>query len=59
MIKDRRIEPEIDEGTQKFFNKLICILIVLNVLIGVPTIYDMYFYEHTLIIQTNESGYNI
>ena len=59
MIKDRRIEPEIDEGTQKFFNKLIWILIVLNVLKGVPTIYDMYFYEHTLIIQTNESGYNI
>ena len=49
MIKDRRIriDPEIDEGTQKFFNKLILILIVLNILIGVPTIYDIYFYEHT------------
>ena len=47
MIKDRRIDPEIDEGTQKFFNKLILILIVLNILIGVPTIYDIYLYEQT------------
>ena len=47
MIKDRRIDPEIDEDTQRFFNRLIYILIVLNILIGVPTIYDQYFYELT------------
>ena len=47
MIKDRRIDPKIDEDTQRFFNRLIYILIVLNILIGVPTIYDQYFYEPT------------
>ena len=41
------IDPKIDEGTQRFFNRLIYTLIVLNVLIGVPTIYDIYFYEQT------------
>jgi len=41
------IDPEIDPKTQQFFNRLIWTLIVLNVLIGVPTIYDMYFYEQT------------
>ena len=61
MIKDRRIDPEIDEGTSKFFRKVIWILIVLNILIGIPTIYDIYFYEQTpeilrdiSTIQTNE-----
>jgi hypothetical protein len=45
----------------KFFSKLIWSLIVLNVLIGIPTIYDIYFYEQTpeilrdiSTIQTNE-----
>jgi hypothetical protein len=47
MIKDRRIDPKIDEGTAQFFKRLIYTLIVLNVLIGVPTIYDIYFYEQT------------
>ena len=47
MIKDRRIDPKIDEDTQRFFNKLYVILIILNILIGVPTIYDQYFYDHT------------
>ena len=47
MIKDRRIDPKIDEGTQRFFKRLIWTLIVLNVLIGVPTIYDIYLYEQT------------
>ena len=41
------IDPKIDEGTSKFFKRLIWTLIVLNVLIGVPTIYDIYFYEQT------------
>ena len=55
------IDPEIDPKTQQFFKRLIWTLIVLNVLIGVPTIYDIYFYEHTptilrdtSTIQTNE-----
>ena len=47
MIKDRRIDPKIDPTTQRFFNRLIYTLIVLNLLIGVPTIYDIYFYEET------------
>jgi len=47
MIKDRRIDPEIDEGTSKFFNRLVWTLIVLNLLLGVPTIYYEYFYDHT------------
>ena len=41
------IDPKIDEGTAQFFKRLIYTLIVLNVLIGVPTIYDIYFYEET------------
>ena len=55
------IDPKIDEGTAQFFKRLIYTLIVLNVLIGVPTIYDIYFYEEaptilrdTSTIMTNE-----
>ena len=55
MIKDRRINPEIDEGTAQFFKRLIYILIILNILIGVPTIYDRYIYEHTPNIQRDIS----
>jgi len=47
MIKDRRIDPEIDEGTSKFFRKVIWILIVLNVILGSYTIYDRTIYDHT------------
>ena len=47
MIRRFSIDPKIDEGTQRFFKRLIYTLIVLNVLIGVPTIYDIYFYEQT------------
>ena len=47
MIKRFHIDPKIDEDTQRFFNRLIYTLIVLNVLIGVPTIYDIYLYEET------------
>ena len=61
MIKDRRIDPEIDEGTSKFFNRLVWTLIVLNIVLGVPTIYYEYFYEETpeilrdtSILQTND-----
>ena len=57
MIIDREIPERIDT----FIRRLIWTLIVLNVLIGVPTIYDMYFYEQTptilrdtSTIQTNE-----
>jgi len=61
MIKDRRIDPEIDEGTSKFFNRIVWILIVINVLLGSILIYDKFIYDHTpkvyrdtSIIQTNE-----
>ena len=47
MIKDRRIDPKIDEDTQRFFNRLIYTLIVLNILLGVPTIYYEYLHEET------------
>ena len=47
MIKDRRIDPKIDEGTSKFFNRLVWTLIVLNIVLGVPTIYYEYFHDHT------------
>ena len=47
MIKDRRINPKIDEGTSKLFNRIVWTLIVLNILLGVPTIYYEYFYEET------------
>jgi len=55
MIKDRRIDPKIDEDTQRFFNKLYVILIILNILIGVPTIYDQYFSEHNPIVYRDTS----
>ena len=61
MIKDRRIDPEIDEGTSKFFNRIVWILIVINVLLGSILIYDKFIYDHTpkvyrdtSIIPTNE-----
>ena len=47
MIKDRRIDSKIDEGTSKFFRKVIWILIVLNVILGSYTIYDRTVYDHT------------
>jgi len=47
MIKDRRIDPKIDPNTQRFFNRLIYTLIVLNLLIGIPTIYYEYLHEET------------
>ena len=47
MIKDRRIDPKIDEGTSKFFNRLVWILIVLNVILGSILIYDKFIYDHT------------
>jgi len=47
MIKDRRIDPEIDEGTSKFFKRLIYTLIVINVILGSYTIYDRTVYDHT------------
>ena len=47
MIKRFHIDPKIDEDTQRFFNRLIYTLIVLNLLVGIPTIYDIYFYEQT------------
>ena len=47
MIKDRRIDPKIDEGTSKLFNRIVWTLIVLNIVLGVPTIYYEYFHDHT------------
>ena len=47
MIKRFHIDPKIDEDTQRFFNRLIYTLIVLNLLIGIPTIYYEYFHDHT------------
>ena len=55
------ISNDIPERIDTFFKRLIYTLIVLNVLIGVPTIYDIYFYEEaptilrdTSTILTNE-----
>jgi hypothetical protein len=47
MIKRFHIDPKIDEDTQRFFKRLIYTLIVLNLLLGIPTIYDIYLYEET------------
>ena len=55
MIKDRRINPEIDEGTSKFFNRLVWTLIVINVLLGSILIYDKFIYESTPSIQRDTS----
>ena len=41
------ISKDIPERIDTFFRRLIWTLIILNVLIGVPTIYDIYFYEQT------------
>ena len=59
MIKHFHIDPKIDSTTQQFFNRIIWSLIVLNVLIGVPTIYDIYFYEHTPKIYRDTSTISI
>ena len=55
------IQRDIPERIDLFLKRLIWTLIVLNILIGVPTIYDIYFYEETpkvyrdtSIIPTNE-----
>ena len=55
------ISNDIPERIDTFIRRLIWTLIVLNVLIGVPTIYDIYFYEEaptilrdTSTIPTNE-----
>mgnify|MGYP001471599556 CR=1 FL=1 len=55
MIKDRRINPEIDEGTSKFFNRLVWILIVINIVLGSILIYDKFIYESTPSIQRDTS----
>ena len=61
MIKDRRIDPKIDEGTQRLFDRIVWTLIVINILLGSILIYDNFIYEFTpeilrdtAIIQTNE-----
>ena len=41
------ISKDIPERIDTFIRRLIWTLIVLNILIGVPTIYDMYLYEET------------
>ena len=45
MIKDRRINPEIDEGTSKLFNRIVWILIVINVILGSILIYDNFIWD--------------
>jgi len=55
MIKDRRIDPEIDEGTSKFFNRLVWTLIVINIVLGSILIYDKFIYESTPSIQRDTS----
>ena len=47
MIKDRRIDPEIDSKTQQLFNRIVWILIVLNIVLGSILIYDKFIYDHT------------
>ena len=41
------IDKDIPARIDIFFKRLIWTLIVLNVLIGIPTIYDIYLYEET------------
>jgi len=47
MIKDRRIDPKIDEGTQRLFDRIVWTLIVINILLGSILIYDNFIYEFT------------
>ena len=49
------ITNDIPERIDTFIRRLTWILIVLNVLIGVPTIYDIYFYEETPIMTRDTS----
>ena len=55
MIKDRRIDPKIDEGTSKLFNRIVWTLIVINVILGTYTIYDRYIFDSTPIIYRDTS----
>ena len=50
MIKNFRINPEINEDTKQFFRKLIWFLIVANVILGGMTYYDKFIYDHTPIV---------
>jgi len=47
MIKDRRIDPKIDEGTQRLFDRIVWTLIVINIILGSILIYDKFIYDHT------------
>jgi len=49
------ITNDIPERIDTFIRRLIWTLIILNVLIGVPTIYDIYFYEETPIVTRDTS----
>ena len=55
MIKDRRIDPKIDEGTSKLFNRIVWTLIVINIVLGSILIYDKFIYESTPSIQRDTS----
>ena len=46
---------DIPERIDTFLKRLTWILIVLNILIGVPTIYYEYFYEETPIVTRDTS----
>ena len=41
------IDKDIPERIDTFIRRLLWTLIVLNILIGIPTIYDIYLYEET------------
>ena len=55
MIKDRRIDPKIDEGTQRLFDRIVWTLIVINIILGSILIYDKFIYESTPSIQRDTS----
>ena len=49
------IHKDIPEKIDIFIKRLIWTLIILNVLIGIPTIYDIYLYEETPEIKRDTS----
>ena len=44
MNKRFSIDSKIDEGTAQFFKRLIYILIVLNIVLGLFTVFNLYLY---------------
>ena len=46
---------KVPERIDRFFKYTTIVLIVLNIVLGIPTIYYEYFYEETLSIQRDTS----